>query len=150
MANKDWCAFFPKAAALYLPIQCSDHGPIMVDTHWDVRPKRRPKRFEEVWLRGEGVRQIIDRVWQMQVSGSLGFQLIQKQNILMRHLRNWGDLSYDSVKNKMSSLRGQLVDIQKAMVGKSGYARTSHMTEDERDGLNDMIRIELCGRSWIG
>lgn len=101
MANKEWKKIFPKAAMLSLPIQRSDHSPVVIDTYWHERPRYRPKRFEEVWLRDDGVTQIISRVWGMRFSGSLSFQLVQKQNVLMRHLRNWGNLSYGSMRRKM-------------------------------------------------
>lgn len=53
--NQEWRRHFPRAASLVLPIQRSDHSPIIVDLCWKEEPKRRPKRFEEVWLRTEGV-----------------------------------------------------------------------------------------------
>lgn len=36
---------------------------------------------------------------------SLGFQLVQKQNVLMKHLCNWGVLSYKGLRQKMTGLR---------------------------------------------
>lgn len=50
MASKEWMSLFLRAAALCLPIQWSDHSPLVIDTHWVVRLKLRPKRFEEYWL----------------------------------------------------------------------------------------------------
>lgn len=33
----------------------------------------------------------------MSFDGLLSFQVVQKQNTLLRHLRNWGELSFNSV-----------------------------------------------------
>lgn len=113
MANLGWRGLFPRAAALCLPIQRSDHSPIIIDTHWCVKARNRPKRFEEIWLRRDEVKQIVGRVWNMSFNGSLSFQLVQKQNVLMKHLRNWGDLSFKFMKRKMNGIRDRLEEIQR-------------------------------------
>lgn len=112
MANHDWAKFFPKSAVSVLPIQRSDHSPMVIDTHWEDSPRHRPKRFEEVWLRNGDVQQIISRVWSMSFSGSQSFQLIQRQNVLMRHLRNWGTLSYKALRVKIKATRDKLGNMQ--------------------------------------
>lgn len=99
-----------------LPFQRSDHSPLVIDTHWVDMIKHRPKRFEEVWLKDDGVKQIIARVWAMSFSGSMTFQLVQKQNVPMRHLHNWGNLSHRRLGRKMAEICGRLENIQRANV----------------------------------
>lgn len=51
----------------------------------------------------------------MKFDGSMGFQLVQKQNVLLKHLQNWRDLSYNSKRREMDNIRGKLELIQKKL-----------------------------------
>lgn len=141
MANRDWKAHFPNAAVLTLPIQRSDHSPLVVDLYWSDKPGHRPKRFEEIWLRAEGVRQIINRVWNLSFSGSNGYQLVQKQNVLMRHLRNWKDFSYHSLTRRMNDIRERLKTIQGELAGQGQQLGVQQSEDYESRNLGAPFRM---------
>lgn len=138
MADEEWQRHFPKAASLFLPIQRSDHSPIIVDLCWKEGPKCRPKRFEEVWPRAKGVQQIISRVWGMSVVGSSGYQLVQKQKILMRHLCNWKDLSYNSLRRKIKDFQCNLERVQMNLAGHEGDRKSTNY------GVRSLRTSKIC------
>lgn len=53
----------------------------------------------------------------MSLVGSSGYQLVQKQKILMKHLTNWKDLSYNSLRRRMMNIRNSLERVQKELAG---------------------------------
>ena len=48
-ANWEWCNAYPHCLIKNLPIMCSDHGPILLDTTWRPPFGQRPFRFEWMW-----------------------------------------------------------------------------------------------------
>lgn len=66
------------------------------------------------------------------------FQLVQKQNVLMRHLRNWGNLSHRRMGRKMAEIHGHLENIQRSIAGDCGLDQQGGNTVGLH-GLHDLM-----------
>ncbi|XVF71729.1 hypothetical protein PTKIN_Ptkin12aG0063000 [Pterospermum kingtungense] len=76
MANERWCEFFSQFYVQHLNASVSDHCPIMVcdDPRKDVKRPRRKTRyfFEAMWTKDGECREIVNKCWLENGSGSLG------------------------------------------------------------------------------
>ncbi|XP_028121415.1 uncharacterized protein LOC114318684 [Camellia sinensis] len=105
LVSSDWFEKFPNASLMVLPIQRSDHSPLVFDTDMVVQPKRRIKCFEAIWLMDDTLKHIVPRAWHVLTSGSSQFAVCRKQNIVFNHLRNWSRLSYRSLQGQINETR---------------------------------------------
>ena len=86
LCDQEWQNLFPKVGLRHLCNSNSDHNPIMLDTHLDSRKWPRPFRFEAIWTKEEGSRQVVEGAWQTRVEGSHGFKLAKKLSVTCRDL----------------------------------------------------------------
>ena len=67
----------------------SDHFPILLDGE-GVRRGPTPFRFENMWLKEEGLKDLLRLWWKrLKFSGTTRFILVQKMKTLKPFLRNW-------------------------------------------------------------
>ncbi|KAF7134864.1 hypothetical protein RHSIM_Rhsim08G0012400 [Rhododendron simsii] len=158
MGNSLWNQIFTSASLSILPIQRSDHSPIILDTHWQKPKRRRTFRFEEGWIGCEDVRQVTRKVWEIPVVGSVTFRMVQKQKILLRHLANWHRLSFGFLKGEIEDRRRQLAHIQSQLNrGLNSEDRFLWLEQDagvrqELDGLLEKEELYWAQRSkqrWL-
>ncbi len=60
ICDQDWRYMFPKAGVRHLVAPCSDHNPILLDTHLENQNLKRPFRFEAMWIRDESSSQVVE------------------------------------------------------------------------------------------
>lgn len=83
MTNAQWLDSFKSTALCVFPITRSDYSPLLLDTHWVIRDgrRKRPKRFEEIWLHIDEVGQITKHVWELSIRGFSSFQSGSKAKV---------------------------------------------------------------------
>lgn len=79
MASISWRLAYPKATISHLSVIKLDHAPIMLDTNPSDTFADRPFRLEAVWLRDDGCHPVIEKAWNMDVSGSEFTKLYKRQ-----------------------------------------------------------------------
>ena len=78
LVSANWESKFSKAVQSTLPRPVSDHCPILLDSE-GIKPRPRPFRFEIMWLKYEGFKDLLRDWWQdMQLFGSFSFVLASK------------------------------------------------------------------------
>jgi hypothetical protein len=89
VCDHDWQSMFPKAGTRHLGAPKSDHRPILLDTHLDNLKIIRPFRFEAMWTKDTSSIKAVEKVWDVQVEGSQGFQLAKKIRRVKVEMQKW-------------------------------------------------------------
>jgi len=98
VATTNWVARFPATKVLHLECRSSDHKPLLILPMGVPKKKRRkPWRFEQMWLEDDGCRDIVDSAWRQQVSGKSMDQVEEKIKICQARLSRWSRLAFGNI-----------------------------------------------------
>ena len=89
LISEDWEVHFQGIIQVVLARPVSDHSPIILDGG-GMRRGPTPFRFENMWLKEEGFKEVLRNWWEgIQVSGLTSFILSEKLKALKPIMRNW-------------------------------------------------------------
>ena len=102
LVSNDWESYFSGVIQSTLPRPISDHCPILLDAG-GIRKGPIPFRFEVMWLRVDGFKELLKGWWQgMIFSGSSSFVLAEKLKALKAFLKTWNREVFGRVEVKKS------------------------------------------------
>lgn len=61
--NLDWLHVYEYSSLEAWPISISDHAPLILDTHKKQSFRKRPQRFEAMWLLHPSCKKLIEDTW---------------------------------------------------------------------------------------
>ncbi|XP_074278466.1 uncharacterized protein LOC141602056 [Silene latifolia] len=116
-ASVDWISFFPNTFIKHLPIQISDHAPIIIDTNMTMPMKRKVYRLEAWCFNYEECGVIVKQNWCWKDRGDDANALCGKLCRVKNALRIWACNKKDEWSLKWSEfdkeLKCQLYEIEK-------------------------------------
>ena len=74
----EWVDQYPFYSLKNLPIIRSNHGPILLDLGVQTPFRKRPSRFELMWLTHAGCKEMVHHAWELQSTRSKAAQLRNK------------------------------------------------------------------------
>jgi hypothetical protein len=90
----DWAEVFINISQKRLTRMNSDHFPISLECG-NIQRRRRPFRFENMWLKAEGFVERVQSWWESyQVDGTPSFVLAHKLKALKGDLKKWNDTEF--------------------------------------------------------
>ncbi|XP_050242446.1 uncharacterized protein LOC126691441 [Quercus robur] len=104
VANYDWMARFPAATIRHLHCVASDYRPILLVFNLNgeaTRWKRKPFRFEEMWLAEKECGAIVKRAWEIQPIGNQMYRVVTKIKKCKKMLKSWSKDHFGSIKNQL-------------------------------------------------
>ena len=102
LVSNDWESYFSGVIQSTLPRPISDHCPILLDAG-GIRKGSTPFRFEIMWLRVDGFKELLMGWWQgMIFNGSFCFVLAGKLKALKAILKTWNREVFGRVEVKKS------------------------------------------------
>ncbi|OMO90423.1 Endonuclease/exonuclease/phosphatase [Corchorus olitorius] len=114
-ANPTWFRQNDKARLLNLPVEHSDHGPIILQTE-ELRPfKRRPYRFEAMWLTHPQCREVVKAAWDNNFQGSSSYRLVQKLKAAKGNLKKWNKEVFENLFEKRKRLEQEIASKQASL-----------------------------------
>lgn len=122
MVNTNWLSLFPQSFVDFLPIVGSDHSPILFSTSGRFSVRRRPKRFEAMWLTDPSCFDVVRNEWNMNENGSLAYVVAKKINNTMNSLIKWQNEHFGKFQRHINELNLELTSIQTALNGSSDLA----------------------------
>ena len=146
LITADWECHFSNVAQSILPRPVSDHCPILLDNE-GIRSGPSPFRFEIMWLKFEGFKDLLINWWQgLHFFGFLSFILASKLKALKGILKVWNKEVFGKVETKMkeaSSWVSFLDDLEK-------YKEVSLEEAEEREKARDNYKkwVEMEEVSW--
>uniref|UniRef100_A0A803Q9B7 Endonuclease/exonuclease/phosphatase domain-containing protein n=1 Tax=Cannabis sativa TaxID=3483 RepID=A0A803Q9B7_CANSA len=112
IGDTSWIMSFPKAGVRTLPIKDSDHAPILLDLLFDRERFFTPFRFLDAWTRDPRCREVIQKAWELVVTGTRSFQLMSRLKESRKLLSKWNREVFGFCKAKLSMLEKLLVEVQ--------------------------------------
>ena len=101
LIRDDWEVLFGGARQSLLPKPLSDHHPILLEGGGYLVRGPLPFRFENMWLKEEGFKNLINDWWRSsEIRGTGSYVLIEKLKALKAHLRSWNKNSFGRVEEK--------------------------------------------------
>nr|POE88634.1 upf0481 protein [Quercus suber] len=85
-ASIEWINSYPHYALQNHPILRSDHGSILLEFELQHPFRRRPFRFERMWLNHTDCKEIVEKAWKTHSVGSRAFKLQQKLKSVKKQL----------------------------------------------------------------
>ena len=112
ICDQDWRCMFPKVGVRHLVAPCSDHNPILLDTHLENQNLKRPFRFEAMWIRDESSSQVVEGAWNIPVKGSQSFKLMKKQRMVCQELKKWNRNYFRYTRIRIKELESLISELQ--------------------------------------
>ncbi|GMP89308.1 hypothetical protein CsSME_00040946 [Camellia sinensis var. sinensis] len=113
LASSTWTDNFPLFSLVTLPIQRSDHSPLLLDTNRMVPFGHKWCRFEAVWLSNPSTQDILQKIWKLPISDVAS--CVQRHSIIFRHLKNWNALSFRSLQGQIEDIQARLNQVQRLL-----------------------------------
>lgn len=139
IGNLDWLEAYPHNLVRNLPIICSDHGPILLDT--DCRPpfKPRPFRFEWMWTTHPECANLIHETWNNNTSmRSHAFCLGKKIETIRNTFKVWNKKSFGKVEKQLEDKKEELRRIQEQI----NTLEDVQMEREVRKQVEDLLHQE--------
>ena len=131
VANYDWMARFLTVIIRHLHCVASNHRPILLvfDPNGEAtRWKRKPFRFEEMWLVEKECGATVKKAWEIQPNGNHMYRVVTKIRKCKKLLKSWSKEHFGSIKNKLRSKKDLLWKAE----------------EDSAKGGNHEVVVQLC------
>ena len=93
----EWVNQYPYYSLKNLPIIRSDHGPILLDLEVQTPFRKRPFRFELMWLNHEDCIEMVHHAWDLHSIGSRATQLRKKFINVRRKAIEWNKKVFGKV-----------------------------------------------------
>ena len=108
LVNEGWDSHFGDARQFVLPRPVSDHFPLLMD-EGGLRRGPTPFRFENMWLKVEGVKDLLKYWWEEgSFSGSPSFILAKKLKFLKAKLKEWNRNTFGRVEYRKNMALEQM------------------------------------------
>ena len=126
LVSADWESKFSNVIQRTLPRPVSDHCPMLLDSD-GIKSGPSPFRFENMWLKVEGFKDLLRGWWQdLQFTGSFSFVLASKLKALKGILKVWNKEVFGRVELKK----------------KEALSRISFWDEVEKDKELSLVEVE--------
>ena len=141
LITKEWDCQFGKVTQRILPRSISDHSPILLEGGtWLNGPS--PFRFENMWLKVEGFKELIRDWWQsFEFRGTHSYVLMEKNKALKVKLKEWNKGVFGNVDEQKKSA------LKKVALWDDIESRRP-LSNGERQERMVLWRISRNGRSW--
>ncbi|KAF3975134.1 hypothetical protein CMV_001597 [Castanea mollissima] len=100
-ASVEWVNTYPHYALYNHPILRLDHGPILLDFEMQPPYRRRPFRFERMWLTHNACKDMIQKAWEVQTQGSRAFKLQHKPDSVRKRAIEWNRTVFGKIEKEL-------------------------------------------------
>ena len=102
LANNGWFLKFPGARVHHLQCNSSDHCPfLIVLAPLDIPLRKKPFRFEEIWLSNPSCGEVVQVAWESTVGSDLSNEILAKIEKCGLDLMGWNRNVFGNVRNEL-------------------------------------------------
>ena len=147
----DWVNSYPQYSLQNLPIVDSNHGPILLNFEQQLPFRKRPFRFELMWINHPYCNDMILQAWNLHTKGSRGAQLNNKLANVKKEAIGWNKFvfgrAYLEIKKKLAELR----EIQD-LITSTEDVREEKTLRKELEGLlnrEEIVWAQKAKNNWV-
>ncbi|XP_048491131.1 uncharacterized protein LOC125492556 [Beta vulgaris subsp. vulgaris] len=145
MANNEWLEAFENGLVTYLPDGEYDHCPGVLCIHKESSRKK-PFRFFNMWVYGDGFMEFVKDVWQRPVNGCKMFQVTQKLKIMKAELKKFNREGFSDIQAQAHHAYNQM--IMKQNIAHEQLREVASI-EEERKATEDSKRAQARYLSFL-
>ena len=146
LVSADWESQFSNVIQRTLPRPVSDHCPMMLDSD-GIKSGPSPFRFENMWLKFEGFKDLLRGWWQsLQFSGSYSFVLASKLKALKGILKVWNKEVFGTVEIKKKEALSRISFWDEVEKDKELSLTEAEEREKARENYKEWVDLEEV--SW--
>ena len=93
----DWPSMFPATKVVHMESATLDYKSIMIYLLGIPNRVNKPWRFEQMWMRDEGCREVIEDTWSHEYQGSPRSRVEEKVDRCRRNLKWWSKVAFGNV-----------------------------------------------------
>ena len=102
LANNGWFLKFPGARVHHLQCNSSDHCPLLIVlAPLDIPLRKKPFRFEEIWLSNPSCGEVVQVAWESTVGSDLSNEILAKIEKCGLDLMGWNRNVFGNVRNEL-------------------------------------------------
>nr|XP_016445978.1 PREDICTED: uncharacterized protein LOC107771163 [Nicotiana tabacum] len=143
--NFEWMIQWGQVQNEYDLPQISDHSPMLLSISMNSRPGKIPFRFLNVWADHGSFVQIVQEVWEQNVTNWRMKNIRLKLKALKPRLKTLNNEVFRSITDKIDKARGELQDIQEKIT--TNY--TDGLLEQEKTVLHQLEKWSLIKESVL-
>lgn len=150
-ASVDWVNAYPGYSLRNLPIVRSDHGPILLDFEITRAFRRRPFRFERMWMTHSKCKEVVQAAWNFSVVGSRAYQLKTKLSNSRKEFIKWNKQVFGRMENDIRVRQAQLQAIQNS-IHTVEDVRKEKLTREELETLmhrEEVMWSQKARCNWV-
>ena len=147
----EWVNSYPKYVLQNLPIVRSDHGLILLDYESSTPFRRRPFRFEKMWLSHPSCKSVVQKAWHNRVTGSSAFQLWHKLINVRDEFQVWNKEVFGKVENEIHMIQNQLKLVQNSISSLADVKREPELREELEILMQreEVIWVQKARSDWV-
>ena len=124
VANNDWISLYPGTMVKHLECGFSDHKPIIIHLEGIPIRKQKPWRFEQVWLKEDECRAVVESAWQESLSSTSPMGVVETNlETCQARLRSWSKNSFGNITRDLIHKRKQLKEAEEEAIRVGGADR---------------------------
>lgn len=149
MAYKNWFQSNPQATVHHLPLEESDHCPILIQTGKLDTQGRRPFKFMQAWVSDVSSREIVLKAWNMDKKGGMDCHKLKRSLAnTTRAFKKWNRAVFGYTHTTIKRLEDELENLQN---DDNNSTRQQQIIEELRNqrGKQESINIQKSKELWL-
>lgn len=149
-ASVEWVNTYPNYALRNFPILCFDHGPIILDFEFQHPFRRRPFRFEHMWITHPTCKDMVQHAWDIHTKGSRAFQLKNKLSNVGKEVFGQNKKVFGRVECEIKLKQAQLQNIQNSINSVEDVRKEKAIREEPEVLLNreELLWAQKARSDW--
>ncbi|KAL0008898.1 hypothetical protein SO802_010400 [Lithocarpus litseifolius] len=150
-ASVDWVNMYPLYSLRNHPIVRSNHGPIILDLELQTPFRKRPFRFEHMWITHSSCKCMVQQAWDLQSNQSRTIQLRKKLTIVKKMNVEWNKKVFGKVENEIKLKQNQLQQLHDSIVNVEYVRKERAFRKELKDLLDreELIWAQKARTNWF-
>ena len=150
-AMVEWVNMYPLYSLRNLPIIHSDHGPILLDLKVCGPFRKRPFKFEHMWITHPTCHDLIKKLWSFSSHGSRAAQLRKKLSNVRKNTLEWNRVVFVRVETEIKEKQAHLQILQNSICSVEHAKAEKNLRMEIKDLLDreELMWAQKARTKWF-